>query len=74
MIDGETERPIRSEVMRGERLAWVGRPRGGLRLRGSDACLIPFRLTWAGFAVFWKVSVVREADPCSSSSGVSPSS
>jgi hypothetical protein len=43
---------IERELNSGERLLWKGRPRGGIRLRGMDAFLIPFSLFWAGFIFF----------------------
>ena len=37
---------LRPELGAGERLLWSGQPRGGLRLRPTDAMLVPFSLLW----------------------------
>jgi len=43
---------VERELNSGERLLWKGRPRGGIRLRGMDAFLIPFSLFWTGIVFF----------------------
>ena len=48
---------------RGERQLWVGAPRRGIVFRAADVFIIPFSILWAGFAVFWEVSVLRTPAP-----------
>jgi hypothetical protein len=46
-----------------ERELWTGCPPVGLRTQPRDWFLIPFSLFWAGFIVFWNVSVwLQEGD------------
>ncbi len=50
---------IKSALSANERVLWSGQPRQGVVIRGSDAAAIPFSLFWAGFAVFWELSVLE---------------
>jgi hypothetical protein len=44
-------------------LVWVGRPAGGVRFRRQDLFLVPFSLTWGGFAVVWESLALRSDGP-----------
>jgi hypothetical protein len=59
----DLELRIRSDLRPDEKLLWTGQPAQGVRLRGSDAFLIPFSLLWAGFAFFWEWSVLHQDAP-----------
>ena len=55
----ESDQEVTRELASGEKLAWTGQPRPGLRLRSSDVIMVPFSLMWAGFAFFWELSAIR---------------
>ena len=54
---------VERQLSSGEKLLWSGQPRAGIRLRGSDAFVIPFSILWCGFAIFWESMVVRKGAP-----------
>lgn len=59
----DMERELRSHLTHGEKLVWIGRPKTGLKLRGSDTFFIPFSLLWGGFAIFWELTVIATNSP-----------
>ena len=54
---------ISQYLTKGESLKWSGVPRQGLVFRPSDALMVPFSVFWAGFAVFWEASVLKDGAP-----------
>ena len=63
MTRDQAEQSISRELEPDERLLWSGIPKQGLRLRPSDALLVPFSLFWGGFAVFWEAQVLNSKAP-----------
>lgn len=57
MIDPALENELRPSLSPGEQLIWAGKPKTGIRFKGSDAILIPFSIVWLGFALFWEFGV-----------------
>src|ERR1039458_3086202 len=55
----DSQSVIRQQLGPQEQLLWSGKPRGGIRLRASDALMIPFSLLWGGFAIFWETMVLH---------------
>ena len=54
----EASEVIARELDAGESLLWSGQPRKGIVFRGSDIFMIPFSITWGGFAIFFAASVL----------------
>jgi hypothetical protein len=54
---------LSTELSSGERLLWSGKPRGGIRLRSTDAIAIPFSIMWCGFAIVWETTVTISGAP-----------
>lgn len=54
---------LRKHIDSDESLLWVGKPKQGLVLKGSDGFMIPFSLMWGGFAVFWEYTAIKGGAP-----------
>ena len=63
LIDPEAESFLRGQLTADERLLWSGQPPRGIRLRASDAFIVPFTLMWGGFAFFWEFMVFQSNAP-----------
>ncbi|MFL6858499.1 MAG: hypothetical protein ACJ8EB_11415 [Allosphingosinicella sp.] len=57
MISPDDHKRLKPLLLPGERLLWVGRPKGGIAFRSTDLYLVPLSFLWAGFALFWNLSV-----------------
>lgn len=62
-LGGQIPADVARELTGSEQLIWTGQPLRGVRLRASDAFLIPFSLLWAGSAFFWERSVLTKGAP-----------
>lgn len=47
----------------GEKIRWIGKPRAGIFLQGSDFFLIPFSIFWCSFIAFWEYSAYKAGAP-----------
>ncbi|NTF42371.1 PH domain-containing protein [Rhizobium rhizogenes] len=53
---------IQNYFLPGEKLLWLGRPKQGLMFSKRDVLQVPFSLLWGGFAIFWEIMAVRQAN------------
>lgn len=59
----EEQKAIMPFLLSTESIVWTGKPQRGFLLRKSDAYLIPFSLTWGGFAFFWEYTAYKGGAP-----------
>lgn len=47
----------------GEHVLWSGRPDAARHFSRADLVAVPFSLVWAGFALFWEITVIASGAP-----------
>jgi hypothetical protein len=57
MVSPDDQKRLQPLLLPGERLLWAGQPKGGITFRPADLYLVPFSVLWAGFVLFWNISV-----------------
>ena len=51
-MDADAHLEISRHLEAGERVLWAGKPKQGLRLRGSDVYMIPLSFLWCAFCFY----------------------
>jgi len=52
------ENIFKHELLKDEKILWVGQPNPNIIFTSMDWFLIPFSIIWGGFAIFWELSTI----------------
>jgi hypothetical protein len=63
LFHDDADAVIQAYLQPGERLLWSAQPPQGVRLRATDALMIPFSILWTAFVIFWEAAVVASGAP-----------
>lgn len=62
-MDSTATKELQQYLDENENLIWAGRPKTGIVFRTADIFLIPFSVSWCGFAIFWFTSALTSGAP-----------
>jgi hypothetical protein len=52
------ENIFQEELLKDEKILWMGQPNPDIKYTSMDWFLIPFSIMWGGFAIFWELSAL----------------
>jgi hypothetical protein len=56
------EELFRDDLLKDEKVLWMGQPETSVIFSRADFYLIPFSLVWCGFCLFWEIGALRSSN------------